>query len=56
MNQHLRLKILAWLLLLPFLVLLLVVLVVGSLKRAVEYPLLLVSLQILKAYPRYKPD
>ena len=44
-------KVIAWLLLLPFFLLLVVVLAAQWATWLVEFPLLLIGLQILKAYP-----
>ena len=51
MNPNLLLKVIAWCLLPVFLILLLVVLAGQWATWLVEYPLLLVGIQILKAYP-----
>ena len=51
MNPSLLLKVIAWCLLPVFLILLLVVLAAQWATWLVEYPLLLVGIQILKAYP-----
>ena len=51
MDKSLLLKVIAWCLLPVFLILLLVVLAAQWGTWLVEYPLLLVGIQILKAYP-----
>jgi hypothetical protein len=51
MDKSLLLKVIAWCLLPVFLILLLVVLAAQWATWLVEYPLLLVGIQILKAYP-----
>ena len=51
MDKSLLLKVIAWCLLPVFLILLLVVLAGQWATWLVEYPLLLVGIQILKAYP-----